>query len=310
VRIKLEITVMTGKMFRGVFAIPVSPFDEHGNLDEAALRRCVDFCLAGGAHGIVTPVNASEFYTLTDDERKRTAEIAVEQVNGRIPVIIGVSGITIRHAVELSRHANAIGADAVIAMPPYLRKAPMTEIYAYYRAISEAVSIPIWIQDYPAPLGTPMPVDFLCRLIHELDHVDFLKEEVQPAGQIMTAVMQRAGPKLKGVMGGAAGRYLMDEYRRGSCGVMPACEVVDLHVHLWNLLESGDMAAARDFYRRLLPLLNMESLYSFTVYREVLKRRGVITCTYSRAPGAGVLDQYDHQELDAILQDLKPFFKM
>lgn len=301
---------MTEKVFRGVFAIPVSPFDEHGNLDEAALRRCVDFCLAGGAHGIVTPVNASEFYTLNDAERKRTAEIAVEQCNGRIPVVIGVSGVTTRHAVDLARHADAAGADAVIAMPPYLRHAPAAEIFDYYRAISDAIHIPIFIQDYIAPMGTPMSADLLARLIREIEHVDYLKEEVQPAGQVMTAVKQKVGDELKGMMGGAAGRYLMDEYRRGACGTMPACEVVDLHVQLWNLLESGDMVAANDFFRRLLPLLNMESLYSFTVYREVLRRRGVITSTYSRAPGAGRLDEYDHRELDAILADLQPLFTM
>jgi dihydrodipicolinate synthase/N-acetylneuraminate lyase len=298
------------KEFRGVFAIPVSPFDKKGNLDEAALRRIVDFCIAGGAHGIVTPVNASEFYTLTDDERKRTAEVAVKQVNGRIPVVIGTSGISTRHAVDLSRHAASVGADAIIAMPPYLRKAPMSEIFDYYKAISDAVNIPIFIQDYIAPMGTPMSADFLARLLREIEHVNYLKEEVPPAGQMMTAVAQRAGAKLKGTMGGAAGRYLLDEYRRGACGTMPACEVVDLHVQLWNLLESKDEKGAREFFKRLLPLLNLESLYSFTVYREVLRRRGVIDSTFTRAPGAGSLDEFDHKELDTILEDLKPLFRM
>ncbi len=301
---------MPGEPFRGVFAIPVTPFDERGALDEASLRRCIDFCIEGGAHGIVTPVNASEFSSLTDDERKRVAEIAVEQTAGRIPVVIGTSGVSTEHAVMLSRHANDIGADAVIAMPPYVRKAPPPEIYAYYRALSEAVTIPIWIQDYIAPVGTPMSADLLTRLLRELDHVDYLKEESTPAGQMMTRVLAQAGSHVKGIMGGAAGRYLMDEVRRGACGTMPACEVVDLHVQLWELIESGDEAAARAFYNRLLPLLNIESLYSFSIYKAVLHRRGVIATTVTRAAGAAVLDDYDTKELDAILADLAPLFRL
>jgi len=301
---------MASKTFRGVFAIPVTPFDQHGELDEASLRRCVDFCVKGGAHGIVAPVNASEFNSLTDDERKRVAQIIVEQTNGRIPVVIGTSGISTKHAVELSRHAQAVGADSVIAMPPYVRKAPPPEIYEYYRAISDAITIPIFIQDYIAPVGTPMSADLLSRMICELDHVEYLKEEAVPAGQMMTNVMRKTGARLKGVMGGAAGRYLLDEFRRGACGTMPACEVVDLHVQLWDLLDGGKEVEARAFFTRLLPLLNIESLYSFTVYKYVLHRRGVIDYTTTRAPGAGVLDEFDLQELDAILQELEPLFRL
>lgn len=301
---------MPGEPFRGVFAIPVTPFDARGALDEASLRRCIDFCVEGGAHGIVTPVNASEFTSLTDDERKRVTEIAVEHTNRRIPVVIGTSGVSTEHALMLSRYANDVGADAIIAMPPYIRKAPPAEIYDYYRALSQAVDIPIWIQDYIAPVGTPMSADLLSRLLRELDHVDYLKEESTPAGQMMTRVLNLAGPHIKGIMGGAAGRYLMDEVRRGACGTMPACEVVDLHVQLWELIEKGDEAGARAFYNRLLPLLNIESLYSFSIYKVVLHRRGVIATTFTRAAGAAMLDDYDHQELDAILADLAPLFRL
>ncbi|MSP11413.1 MAG: dihydrodipicolinate synthase family protein [Chloroflexi bacterium] len=299
---------MAHQPFRGVFAIPVTPFDKQGKIDESSLRRCIDFCVAGGAHGIVNPVNASEFTSLTDDERKRVTEITIEQTNGRIPVVIGTSGVSTHHAVELSRYAAHVGADAVIAMPPYVRKATAAEIYEYYRALSAAVDIPIFIQDYIGPVGTPMSADLLSRMLRELEHVKYLKEEAVPAGHMMTAVMAKAGDSLEGVMGGAAGRYIMDEFRRGAQGTMPACEIVDLHVQLWDLLESGDETAAFDFYRQMLPLMNLESLYSFAVYKEVLHRRGVIDYTTMRAAGAPMLDDYDQRELDMILADLKPLF--
>src|SRR5438477_8566192 len=85
--------------FRGVFAIPPTPFDDAGNVDEASLRRCVDFCVAAGSHGIVAPVNASEAVSLTDAERLRVAEVLVEQTAGRVPVVVGVSGVSTQASV-------------------------------------------------------------------------------------------------------------------------------------------------------------------------------------------------------------------
>lgn len=298
--------------FRGVYAILVTPFDKQGALDEASLRRCVDFCVAGGARGIVTPVNASESTTLTDGERTRVAAITVEQTQGRVPVVIGVSGTSTHHAAYLAQEAAAVGADALIAMPPYVRKGNPSdqEIMDYYRAIAAASRLPIIVQDFVAPVGTPLSMALLTRLFREIDEVQYLKEETSLAGQKMSLLLEQAGTEIQGIMGGAAGRYLLDEHRRGAVGTMPACEVVDLHAQLWELLESGQMEAARAFYTKLLPLLNIESLYSFAIYKEVLYRRGVIATTTSRMPGAALLDRYDQMELDAILATLEQDFRI
>ena len=77
-------------------------------------------------------------------------------------------------------------------------------------------------------------------MVNELPHVDWIKEETFPPGHAITAELKLCGPKLKGIMGGVAGRYLMDEYERGACGNMPACEMTDVHSAVWNLLDSGD----------------------------------------------------------------------
>lgn len=293
--------------FRGVFAIPPTPFDDADNVDERSLRRCIDFCVAAGVHGIVAPVNASESMALTDAERLRVAEIIVEQANGRVPVVIGVSGVSTASSVLYTRHAATMGTDAVIAMPPYVKHPPADEIYAFYRAVARAAEgLPVWIQDYVAPIGTPMASPLLCKMLREIPGVDFLKEETLYAPQVMTALRALAGDSLKGMMGGMAGRFLLEEYRRGACGTMPACEVADAHVHVWNALERGDNDEARQLYTRLLPLLNYEAMYSFTVYKEVLLRRGVIASTRTRVSGAGRLDAENGRELDLLLRDLAP----
>jgi dihydrodipicolinate synthase/N-acetylneuraminate lyase len=295
-------------VFRGVFAIPPTPFDDAGTVDEASLRRCVDFCVEAGAHGIVAPVNASESIALTDAERVRVADLLVEQAAGRVPVVVGVSGASTAAAVLYADAARRAGADAVIAMPPYVRHAPADEIYDFYVAVAAAAQLPVSVQDYVGPIGTPMAPSLLARLLTEIPGVEFLKEETAFAPQVMSRVRELAGDHLRGVMGGMAGRYLLEEYRRGACGTMPACEVADVHVSIWNALERGDEAEARRLHTRLLPLLNYEAMYSFTIYKEVLLRRGVIASTRTRVPGAGRLDAENQRELDRLLADLEPLF--
>ena len=296
------------KQMRGVYTIPVTPFDRDGALDEAALRRCVEFCVRAGAHGLVAPVNASEFTSLTDAERMRVAAVVVETAGRRRPVVIGVSGTSGRHAAQFARDARRIGADAVIAMPPYVRKAAGEEVVEYFRTVAGAAELPVFIQNYQAPVGTPLNAAFLARIVKEVDGVEYVKEETLPAGHVITEVLRQAGPRLRGVMGGMAGRFLLDEHRRGICGTMPACEVTDVHVQLWDALEAGDDKRARAIYQRLLPLLTIEWLYGASVYKEVLRRRGVIQSTVTRDAGLHKLDELDHKELDAILADVGELF--
>jgi 4-hydroxy-tetrahydrodipicolinate synthase len=293
--------------FRGIFAIPPTPFDDADNVDEASLRRCVDFCVAAGAHGVVAPVNASESIVLTDEERLCVTDILVEQAAGRVPVVVGVSGTSTAASVLFARRAREAGADAVIAMPPYVKHAPAEEIFDYYAAVARACDpLPVWIQDYVGPIGTPMSAALLARVLCEIEGVDYLKEESAYAPQVMSEVSARAGSALKGMMGGMAGRYLLEEVRRGACGTMPACEVADAHVRVWQALEQGDDVEARRLHTMLLPLLNFEAMYSFTVYKEVLVRRGVIASARTRVPGAGVLDAENQRELDLLLRSLEP----
>lgn len=291
---------------RGVYTIPSTPFNAQYEIDEDGLRRVIDFCIGCGAHGLVYPVNASGFTSLTDAERLRASRIVVEQCAGRIPVVIGVAGLYAEHAAMFAREAQAMQGDAVIAMTPYLNKIQNEElIVEYFRAISDAAALPVFIQNHG--VGTELSIDLMTRIINEVEHVNYVKEETYPATHMLSGILQAAGPKLQGVFGGSGGRYLLLEHPRGVAGQMPGCHVTDVVVALWDALEAGDRAGAKQIYGLMAPLFTFETQTRGSVYKEILRRRGVIDAAYSRNV-VDTLDDHDRRALDEILADLEPLF--
>lgn len=292
--------------WRGVFVIVTTPFDGNLVLDIAGLERTTDFCLEAGVHGVVANANASEVSYLSDAERHQVAEAVVGKAKGKAATIVGVSSSCRTLAVEHARHAERIGADAVMSMPPTFQKGTESEIRDYYRAISDSCGLPIFLQNYGGPGGSYMSPSFMAGLLRDIPNVRFVKEETEFSSVVITEVAKLAGSDLKGTMGGKAGIKLLDEYRRGVCGTMPACEVSDVHVALWNALEAGDTPRAKEIYRLMLPLLTFEVGYGPAVYKEVLRRRGVIDNAVFRQTGGRVLDDGARVELDEILSDMQP----
>jgi dihydrodipicolinate synthase/N-acetylneuraminate lyase len=295
--------------WRGIFPIIVTPFKPNLELDEDGLKKVVRFCIEAGARGLVGPANASEFTTLSDDERKHWLEIVITETGNQIPVI---ASTTCGHAIPaaaLSRFAQQAGASCVMSMTPHIVHPDADGCYAYYQALSLALDIPIMVQNYIGPVGTPMSPELLAHMCRELPHVEYIKEETVPSSRMVSLTIAAAGQHCKGVFGGQAGQYLLDEYRRGAAGNMPACQTTDLLQAVWDLLEAGDELNARTLFNRILPLINYERQYGVALYKEVLYRRGVITSKACRTPGKS-LDDLDRQELDAILADIEPLYKV
>ncbi|MCW4038468.1 MAG: dihydrodipicolinate synthase family protein [Candidatus Bathyarchaeota archaeon] len=292
--------------YRGIFTIPSTPFREDGEIDVPSFRRLVDFCIECGAHGLVFPVNASEFTTLSDTERFELSEVLVDQTAGRLPVVIGVAGVSQEAAAKFARHAHDIGADSVIAMPPYIRRSRLGEslIFDYYKRLSDEAQMPVFIQNYVPPIGTDMSPEFLLKLCREIEHIQYIKEETVPSTIRLSSILEGNDGSCKGVFGGAGGRYLIEEYRRGVCGNMPGCHVTDVVVAFWNALEAGDEEHATYIYKEMAPLFFFERQLR-GCYKEVLYRRGVIDCPLKRN-GAMLLDDVASKYLDDILDALTP----
>jgi len=292
--------------WRGIFPVLQTPLDEQGQLDSGSLAAEVAFCIAAGAHGLVYPVLGSEFQFLSDRERQQMVGVVLQAAAGRVPVVVGVAGPSTAVAMEHAAHAAQSGASGLIALPPYISGGSPDEVLAYYQAISRAAPLPIFVQN-SAPGLSPA---FLVRLLREVDHVRYIKEEMAPSAHHVSAVVAAAGQDSWGVFGGAFGRWMLSELERGASGFMPAAEVTDVYVQIWEAYAAGHEPEARQIFNRLLPLINLLLLLGLPVCKEILVRRGVFRSAGMRTPGSLTLDAGDQRELSTILDDLRPLFRV
>lgn len=265
-------------MLTGCFGLPPTPYREDLEIHEDDLRSVVDFCCKSGQHWIVWPVLVGEYYFLGEEERIRGLNIVMEEVNGRIPVMFGCSGVSISQTIGFARAANSAGADAVIAMPP-LDATPLMAMDMHKR-IADAFDGPLVVQN-AAGQFTSLTGDQIEQLLADVPQIEYVKEERPPGPKHISEVYGRVGKRVKGIFGGAGGKNLPDEMRRGANGCMPACELADVLTKVVERWAEGDEDGARDLHRRLLPLINLEN-HPFMRY--MLNRRGVFSNTIERAP--------------------------
>src|SRR5262249_10210445 len=161
--------------YRGVFPVAPTIFNERGELDLVGQRRCVDFMIDAGSHGICILANFSEQFVLTDAERETVMHAVLEHVAGRVPVIVTTTHFSSAVCAARSRAAEDAGAAMVMVMPPYhgaTCRVPEPGIYEFFQLVSAAIQIPIMIQDAPVA-GTPLSVEFLARLARERGNVRY-----------------------------------------------------------------------------------------------------------------------------------------
>ncbi len=302
------------KQMRGIYTIPPVVYHDDLTVDCEATRRAVRFCLDCGSHGIVMPVYASEYFVLNPDERKAVLEATVKEVNGKVPVVAGVSAGYVAEAVDLAQHAQSCGVDAVIAAPPHIVKVSMSELKDYYRQINDAISIPIFIQNLFPPLGTPMTVEYMLDMVNTMENVNYVKEETPRSQYIILELSEymKAHPEtsLKGVMAGNGARNLISEYTRGACGTMPPAQFADLAVAVWNLLEAGKIDEAMAVHAQCLPAFIYGGTYGVGCYKYILTQRGLDINPICRPANWPVLDAHAKEELQKVFRLVSPLLKV
>lgn len=289
--------------WRGSFAIPMTPLDERDRIDEDVLAAEIEFCIECGVGGILCPVLVSEFRSLSEQERRTMIRVPVEVSAGRVPIVANVAAVNTPLAVQYAEYAQSVGADAVIAMPPYIERPNFAAIFSYFQAIAAAVDVPVWIQNAGvAALST----DQVVRLCAEIGPVSWIKEEVPPSTHSISALLAAQSPHIHGVMGGAGGRYMISEWERGAKGVMHACQFCDVVQRIWELLDAGELEQAGDLFEKVLPALVIEELMGMACAKEIMVRRGVFTNRRMRN-NMRPLDESDLREIDRVWDRIQPY---
>jgi 4-hydroxy-tetrahydrodipicolinate synthase len=289
----------------GIIPILATPFHDDGSIDIQGQERVVDHLLEQGAHGLAAFGNAGEGYALLGDERRTLLEMIVKRVDGRVPVVVGIGATGTDIAVSLSNEAEQLGADALMVLPPYYLRPDSDGVVSFFHAISDAVKIPIMVQDAPLLSQVPMPPALLARLAKEVPNVTCAKVEAPPTAPKISRVIEAAEGLV--ALGGLNGQFMIEEIQRGARGCMPAADMTSFYVHIWDRLEAGEISSAWECFSRILPLVRFELQPGLGVsaVKHNLVARGVIKSARVRQPTKS-LDAEGLQELATLRERLWP----
>jgi 4-hydroxy-tetrahydrodipicolinate synthase/2-keto-3-deoxy-L-arabinonate dehydratase len=271
----------------GIFPVVPTPFTERGELDLESQRRCVDFMIDAGSDGLCILANFSEQFLLSDEEREVLTRTVLEHVAGRVPVIVTTTHFSTRVCAERSRRAQDMGAAMLMVMPPYhgaTFRVPEPQIQAFYARLSNAVDIPIMIQDAPAA-GTPLSAAFLAGMAREIEHVAYFKIETAGAASKLRELIRLGGDAVEGPWDGEEAITLLPDLDAGATGSMTGGGYPDGIRPIIEAHRAGDRDRAFALYQRWLPLINHENRQSgFLAAKALMKAGGVIACEAPRHP--------------------------
>ena len=235
------------KKFRGSYTVAVTPFTEDGSrICTDSLKRFLDWQIACDVPGVIILGTTGEFLTISEDERRILVGTAIDHVNGRMDVLVGTMNAYTPNAVRYSREAEELGADGLMVIPPYYYTPTEEEIFEYYRAISEAVSIPIMLYNNPFTSNIDMSANLITHMSKAFDNVRYVKEASMDVGRIFDIVGEA-----EGTMNVFAGERPVESYLLGAVGyVNPFGNYIPYATSkMWDLLVEGRVEEAKQIQR-------------------------------------------------------------
>lgn len=239
----------------GVIPPIVTPFDNRSKVDEEALRKLTRYLLDANVHGLVACGSTGEFALMTLDERKRVTEVVNDEVDGKVPVIEGVTAVRTEDALELTEHAKQLGLNAVLAAPSYYYKLEENELKGYYAKLAK-VDIPIILYNNPFTTKIDMSPELIARLASEFDNIQYVKESSGDINRVNE--LKHLGSKIEVICGWDT--LIYDFLSHGiNCWIATVSNVIPRQcVKLVTLLaDNQDMLERRDLFYSLLPVIKL-----------------------------------------------------
>jgi len=264
-----------------------TPTNKNGELDEDGLRSEVRANISWGAHGLAASIIAGEFYKFSNGERLRTFDIVVGEAKGKVPVLIGVSHTGTEPAVMFAVHAQEIGADGIIVMPPFFgRNIPRSAVYDHIGIIASKVDLPVMVQDAEDHVNFHIYPTMYRDLAEEYSNIVSVKIEGTNTLDKIKDVKRLMGDKLI-IFGGMAAKLLFEEISLGADGNIPDACLTDMLVEVYNDIISGKMGEAREVfskYKVWVDFLGAHVSSSAEVEKETLRLRGILKSSQTRWP--------------------------
>ncbi|WP_010104180.1 dihydrodipicolinate synthase family protein [Verminephrobacter aporrectodeae] len=287
--------------YRGIFPVVPTTFHEDGTLDLASQGRCLDFMIDSGVDGLCLLANFSEQFLLSDEEREVLTRTALEHVAGRVPVIVTTTHTATHVCAERSRRAQDMGAAMVMVMPPYhgaTFRFGDAQIQTFYQGVSDAIDVPIMIQDAPAA-GTPLTPGFLAKMAQEIEQVSYFKVETAGAASKLRELIALGAEAIEGPWDGEEAITLLADLEAGATGSMTGGGFADGIRPIIEAHRAGDKDKAFAEYQRWLPLINHENRQAgFLAAKALMKEGGVIACEAPRAPWPPMHPEVRRQLID------------
>jgi 4-hydroxy-tetrahydrodipicolinate synthase len=288
--------------FEGVYSIIPTAFTDAGDFDPDSQRKVVDLFIGKGANGLTALGVTGEVARLEEQERAAVLEVVVRQTDGRVPIVAGTSADGTRTCIAYSRQAQSIGAAAVMVSPPRMPKLNSNAVVAHYKALADAVDLPIVVQDYPPITGFAMEPSLLARIAKDIPSARTIKLEDPPTPFKTARILEACAGTPVQIFGGLGGVFLLEELVSGATGAMTGFAFPEILVRIMKHWNAGEHDAAADVFYRAVPLMRFEFQegIGMAIRKEVLRRRGVLKSAATRAP-AGGLDAPTRASLDRVL---------
>lgn len=277
---------MTDKI-TGILPVAPTPFHADGRVDEHGMCRVLDCMIDQGVDAICILANYSEQFVLSDEERNLLMRVSLKHVANRKPVIVTISHFATDIVVARAKAAEALGASMLMMMPPYHGsglKADETGIFEHFAAVSEAVNIPIMVQDAPLS-GVNLPVSLLVKMASELEQVQYFKIECAFAADKLASLIRAGKEKIVGPFDGEEAVTLLADLDAGATGTMTSATLPEKIRPIVVDYLNGNQEAALAQWQRCLPLINHENRQcGLRACKTIFKEGGVIGSDYVRHP--------------------------
>ena len=271
----------------GILPVVPTPFLEDGALDVEGITRVLECTIDQGVDAICILANYSEQFVLSDDERAQTMRSSLKHVAGRVPMIVTISHFSTEIAMQRARAAETMGADMVMMMPPYHGaglKADDAGIFEHYQAVSDAISIPIMVQDAPIS-GVALSVDLMAKMAKSLENVSYFKMEMPFAADKLARLIELGGEDILGPWDGEEAATLYADLEAGCTATMTSALQCEKIRPIVTHFLGGDKDASLAQWKHCLPLINHENRQcGLRATKTVMKEGGVIKSDYVRHP--------------------------